>query len=212
MTIPNSERLLKDTYLAKGRFKPRQPVWEPLPLGPHLFLLETHISHGPHSWVRTAQFNSLWGRETLPKLHKTCLFGLASLGYYAKQGPVLPVIALGQLQRHKKELFMEPEGWQFFTTKQLTKVSLILVASSKSRIGCSVVYVLGRSVIFDSLQSHGLLPARLLCPWDSPGRNTGVGCHFLLQGSSQHKDQSQVSHVAGWLFTVWANREVTRTG
>ena len=24
-------------------------------------------------------------------------------------------------------------------------------------------------------------PARLLCPWDSPGKNTGVGCHFLLQ-------------------------------
>ena len=28
---------------------------------------------------------------------------------------------------------------------------------------------------------HGLQPARLLCPWDSPGKNTGVGCHFLLQ-------------------------------
>ena len=28
----------------------------------------------------------------------------------------------------------------------------------------------------------GLYPTRLLCPWDSPGRNTGVGCHFLLQG------------------------------
>ena len=26
------------------------------------------------------------------------------------------------------------------------------------------------------------LPFRLLCPWDSPGKNTGVGCHFLLQG------------------------------
>ena len=29
---------------------------------------------------------------------------------------------------------------------------------------------------------HGLYPARLLCPWDFPGKNTGVGCHFLLQG------------------------------
>ena len=33
-----------------------------------------------------------------------------------------------------------------------------------------------------SLQSHGLYPARLLCPWDSPGKNTGMDCHFLLQG------------------------------
>ena len=32
----------------------------------------------------------------------------------------------------------------------------------------------------DSFQPYGLQPARLLCPWDSPGKN-GVGCHFLLQ-------------------------------
>ena len=32
------------------------------------------------------------------------------------------------------------------------------------------------------LQPHALQPARLLCPWDFPGKNTGVGCHFLLQG------------------------------
>ena len=30
--------------------------------------------------------------------------------------------------------------------------------------------------------THRLLPARLLCPWDFPGKNTGVGCHFHLQG------------------------------
>ena len=33
----------------------------------------------------------------------------------------------------------------------------------------------------DSLRPHGLLPARLLCPWNSPGKNNGVGCHSLLQ-------------------------------
>ena len=33
-----------------------------------------------------------------------------------------------------------------------------------------------------TLWLHGVWPARLLCPWDSPGKNTGVGCHFLLQG------------------------------
>ena len=38
--------------------------------------------------------------------------------------------------------------------------------------------------------THGLQPTRLLCPWDSPGRNTGVGCHVLLQGSSQPGDQT----------------------
>ena len=33
-----------------------------------------------------------------------------------------------------------------------------------------------------TLQLHGLQPARLLCPWNSPGKNTGVGSHSLLQG------------------------------
>ena len=38
------------------------------------------------------------------------------------------------------------------------------------------------SVVSDSLWFHGLQPARLLCRWDSPGKNTGVGSHALLQG------------------------------
>ena len=38
------------------------------------------------------------------------------------------------------------------------------------------------SVLSDSLRPHGLQPIKLLCPWDSPGKNTRVGCHFLLQG------------------------------
>ena len=33
----------------------------------------------------------------------------------------------------------------------------------------------------DSVQPHRWQPTRLTCPWDSPGKNTGVGCHFLLQ-------------------------------
>ena len=48
------------------------------------------------------------------------------------------------------------------------------------------------SVLSDSLQPYRLQPTRLLCPWDSPGKNTGVGCHALLQrifltpGSNSH--------------------------
>ena len=34
----------------------------------------------------------------------------------------------------------------------------------------------------DSLRPCGLYPTRLLRPWDSPGKTTGVGCHFILQG------------------------------
>ena len=38
------------------------------------------------------------------------------------------------------------------------------------------------SVMSNSLWLHGLLPTRLLCPCSSPGKNTAVGCHPLLQG------------------------------
>ena len=37
-----------------------------------------------------------------------------------------------------------------------------------------------RSVMSDSSKPHGLQPTRLLCPWDFPGKSTGVGCHRLL--------------------------------
>ena len=36
------------------------------------------------------------------------------------------------------------------------------------------------SVVSDSVRPHRRQPTRLPCPWDSPGKNTGVGCHFLL--------------------------------
>ena len=37
------------------------------------------------------------------------------------------------------------------------------------------------SVVSDSVRPHRRKPTRLPRPWDSPGKNTGVGCHFLLQ-------------------------------
>ena len=37
------------------------------------------------------------------------------------------------------------------------------------------------SVVSDSVRPHRRQPTRLLCPWDSPGKDTGVGCHCLLQ-------------------------------
>ena len=47
------------------------------------------------------------------------------------------------------------------------------------------------SVLSNSLQYYGLQPGRLLCLWDSPGKNTRVGGHFLLQGISQ----TQISNL-----------------
>ena len=40
-----------------------------------------------------------------------------------------------------------------------------------------------RLVMSNPQRPHGLQPTRLLCPWDFPGRSTGVGCHCLLHSS-----------------------------
>ena len=47
---------------------------------------------------------------------------------------------------------------------------------------CACVSVLVTSVVPDSLRAQGLQSTRLPCPWGSPGKNTGVGCHSLRQG------------------------------
>ena len=44
----------------------------------------------------------------------------------------------------------------------------------------------------DSVQPQTRQPTRLLCPWDSPGRNAGMGCHFLLQ-CVKVKSESEVA-------------------
>ena len=51
----------------------------------------------------------------------------------------------------------------------------------------------------DSLQPHGLQPTGLLCPWNSPGENTGVGCHVFLQGIFQTQGPNwRLPHFRHW--------------
>ena len=54
----------------------------------------------------------------------------------------------------------------------------------------------------DSVWPHRQQPTRLLCPWDSPGKNTGVGCHFLLQCMKGKVKVKSLSHVR-LLETPW---------
>ena len=58
-----------------------------------------------------------------------------------------------------------------------------------------------RSVMSDSLQSHGLYNL-----WNTPGQMTEVGT-VPFRGSSQPRDWTQASHIAGGFFTSWATRE-----
>ena len=65
---------------------------------------------------------------------------------------------------------------------------------------CCCCYV--ASVVSDSVQPHRRQPTRLPHPWDSPGKNTGVGCHFLLQCVKVKSE----SEVAQWLHGLQPTR------
>ena len=79
----------------------------------------------------------------------------------------------------------------------------------------SVYECLLASVVSDSLRPYGLSPARLLCPWNSPGKNTGVGCHALLQGSSWPRDltlspTATVLHADSSPLSYWGRLSPSR--
>ena len=69
--------------------------------------------------------------------------------------------------------------------------------------GWLYVYV-SASLVSDSLRPHGLL-----CPWNSPGRNTGLGCHSLLQGIFPTQRLNLGLLHCRRFFTVWATREAS---
>ena len=70
---------------------------------------------------------------------------------------------------------MERSLCNFICKSSILKVSLMPL---QYYIGCLV----GKSCP-TLLRPQGLQPSRLLCAWDFPGKNTGVGSHFLLQGT-----------------------------
>ena len=56
-----------------------------------------------------------------------------------------------------------------------------------------------RSVVSDASRPHGLQPTRLLCPWDFPGKSTGVGCHCLLHPWNDHSQKTEhVNHSSSF--------------
>ena len=86
------------------------------------------------------------------------------------------------------------------TSASLTSLNICVGMHAKSLQSCLTLS-----------QAHELQSARLLCPWDSPGKNTRMGYHALLQGNLSNpgiKHMSLMSPVlAGEFFTTSANWE-----
>ena len=74
-------------------------------------------------------------------------------------------------------------GWRTSITRELLETQNL-------RLVCCCCCI--ASVVSDSVRPHRPQPTRLPHPWDSPGKNTGVGCHFLLP-CMQVKRESEVA-------------------
>ena len=79
----------------------------------------------------------------------------------------------------------------------LASSSIPLFKTEPTACRCQVA-----SVVSDSVRPHGLQPTRLLRPWGSPGKNTGVGCHFLLQ-CRKVESESEVTQSCLTLSDPW---------
>ena len=71
---------------------------------------------------------------------------------------------------------------QHFKSLKGKSCQLNILYPAKTSLKYEMKWSVSHSIMSDSFGPHGLQPARLLWPWDSPGKNTGVGFHFFLQG------------------------------
>ena len=92
------------------------------------------------------------------------------------EGPLTSTLIINNVGPPNFHFIVNTEG-PLTSTSQLM-VLLLLLLSRFSRVRLCA--------------THRLQPTRLLRPWDSPGKNTGVGCHFLLQ-CMKVKSESEVS-------------------
>ena len=77
-----------------------------------------------------------------------------------------------KLQTKAKPWHLDPKISTHQNSPGLSQIYFPIAAAAKSR---------QLSIVSDSVRPHRRQPTRLLRPWDSPAKNTGVGCHFLLQ-------------------------------
>ena len=101
--------------------------------------------------------------------------------------------------QNSKPCWMELAPGEFLTSSKMSLIQHVLPEKSRNALHACM---LSHSVMTGSLWPRGLKFSRLLCPWDSPGKNTGVGGHFLPQGIFPTQDQTCVSHIAGGFFTT----------
>ena len=87
-------------------------------------------------------------------------------------------------------------GWRWLLLCLSSRDDVISLFLSRNYL--LLLLLLSRSVVADPVRPHRWQPTRLPRPWDSPGKNTGVGCHFLLQ-CMKVKSESEIAQSCSTL-------------
>ena len=95
----------------------------------------------------------------------TSLLGHSKCHFFPEDLPVYPTVITPNKISQSSLINIEQENILYRTSDTYVRV-----------------YVLSCSARPNSMWPHRLQPSRLLSPWNFPGKDTGVGCHFLLQG------------------------------
>ena len=102
-----------------------------------------------------------------------------------KKKVVVAVLITDKVDFRKRKLIRIKEG-HYITINNLTFQDYIIV------LNMFALTAAAKSLQSDSVRPHRRQPTRLPRPWDSPGKNTGVGCHLLLQ-CIKVKSESEVT-------------------
>ena len=87
----------------------------------------------------------------------------------------------------------------YFSSRNPIFIRYLLLKSTMCCVLCLVA-----SVMSNSFWPRELHLTRFLCPWDSLGKNTGVGCHFLLQGIFLTQGSNLYFLHCWWILYYWA--------
>ena len=153
---------------------PRLRIWELQPVGLYPESPQAHPKERIEADTLTAEtsFVCWYGKQ-----HFSSHFKVASDSPHISKLITLRITDLGKIKFNWPHYSSDNlnSSYNIITTKPQCLFIILLV------LGVCVLCV-SRSVVSDALRPHGLYPSKLLCPWNSPGMNAGMGwvTHFNL--------------------------------
>ena len=153
------------------------------------------LSPGKHKlWLKYCSKGLLWIMYLIHLLSSSwpLYFGLwqrylEQLGYFGNQARVVICYKSNPAVSGVKEIYLILAAWkplwitEIVWGEGMAKVQGRPPDHTAPETDCCCCYCCIASVMSDSVIPHRQQPTRLPHPWYSPGKNTGVGCHFLLQ-------------------------------